>query len=71
MQDVKADKGLVVSWGGFKNSVLSEEKRSFFDIRLWSSEVLLDMIQTHYERFPDELKADLPLKRIWALVLED
>ena len=31
---------------------------------------LLDEIAKHYEQFDDELKAELPLKRVWILVEE-
>jgi restriction system protein len=30
----------------------------------------LNEIAKHYEQFDDELKAELPLKRIWILVEE-
>jgi predicted Mrr-cat superfamily restriction endonuclease len=29
------------------------------------------MIQTYYDKIPDEIKAELPLKRIWILVPEE
>jgi hypothetical protein len=32
---------------------------------------LIEAIGEHYERLPDDLQALLPLKRIWAIVLED
>jgi restriction system protein len=36
--------------------------------RLWDQGALFDEISKYYEKFDDELKAELPLKRIWALV---
>jgi restriction system protein len=60
-----------VCWGGFKSSVMQEARQSFFTIRLWDSGDLQGMILRNHDRFPDELKAELPLKRIWALVLEE
>lgn len=71
MRDFSAAHGLLVSWSGFKSSVIEEARRTYFEIRLWSAEDVLDMIQQHYEKFGDELKADLPLKRVWTIVLED
>ncbi len=38
---------------------------------MWDSGDLLGMILKNHDKFPDELKAELPLKRIWALVLEE
>jgi restriction system protein len=71
LQNFHAEQGLLVCWGGFKSTVLQEARQSFFTIRLWDSGDLLRMILKNHDRFPDELKAELPLKRIWALVLED
>lgn len=70
MSKVRAEQGLLVSWGGFNNKAIQEARDAFFSIRLWDSGDLLEAIFKHYERFDDELKAELPLKRIWGLVLE-
>jgi restriction system protein len=35
LKNFGADYGLFVSWGGFKSSVYSEGRRSFFQVRLW------------------------------------
>ncbi len=67
----QAQQGLLVCWGGFKKSVLKEAKQSFFTIRLWDSGDLFRAIARNYDRLPDELQAELPLKRIWTLVLEE
>ena len=66
-----ADQGLLVSWGGFTRAVLEEARRSFFTVRLWDSGNLIEAILKNYERLPDALVAELPLKRIWALVLSE
>jgi restriction system protein len=71
LQNFRADQGLLVAWGGFKSSVLQEARQSFFQIRLWDSGDLLKAIFKNYDKFPDQLQAELPLKRIWALVLEE
>lgn len=68
MKNFRADYGLFVSWEGFKSSVDKEKARLFFEIRLWSSEDLLREIFRLYDRLPEELQAELPLKRIWVLV---
>lgn len=71
LENFHAEQGLLVSWGGFKSSLTSEARQSFFKIRLWESSDLLRAILKNYDRFSDELQAELPLKRIWALVLEE
>jgi len=45
--------------------------RLFFEIRLWDSGDLVDVLLENYERLPEDLKAELPLKRIWTLVPEE
>ncbi len=71
LQNFRADQGLLVCWGGFKSSVLQEARQSFFQIRLWDSGDLLKAILKNYDKFPDQLQAELPLKRMWALVPEE
>jgi restriction system protein len=68
MKNFGAEQGLIVAWGGYTNAVQKEAARLFFEIRLWDSGDLVQMIQTHYEGLPDALQAELPLKRIWTLV---
>jgi restriction system protein len=71
LQNFHADQGLLVCWGGFRSSVIQEARQSFFSIRLWDSGDLLTMIQKNHDKISDDLKAELPLKRVWALVLEE
>jgi restriction system protein len=71
MSKVGANQGLIVAWGGFNSGAINEAKDSFFSIRTWDQGVLLEEIFKYYDRFDDELKAALPLKRIWGLVLEE
>jgi len=68
MRKVKAELGLLVSWSGFNNKVLSEAKEEFFFIRLWTADDILENIFKYYDKFSDEFKAELPLKRFWLLV---
>lgn len=71
MSRVRAEQGLLVAWGGFNSSCVKEASDSFFSIRLWDQGALLEQIFKYYERFDDALKAELPLKKIWALVIEE
>ncbi|WMT18531.1 restriction endonuclease [Parageobacillus toebii] len=59
-----ADQGLLVSWGGFKSTVLRDAKNNFFKVRLWDSDALLKAVLRNYDKFPDSLQAELPLKRV-------
>jgi len=71
MKNFGADRGLLVSWGGFKESVYREARTLIFEIRLWDSELLLRSLLEHYSRLPEEIQAELPLKQIWTLVPEE
>ncbi|HEU5048410.1 MAG TPA: restriction endonuclease [Rickettsiales bacterium] len=67
MQKVNATHGLLVAWGGFKQSLEKERARQFFIVRLWDQNDLIQQIQQHYDKLEDEIKAELPLKRIWMI----
>lgn len=66
-----ADYGILVAWGGLTKIADQEIGRSFFTTKLWDQGKVVDEILKHYEKFSDELKAELPLKRIWTIVEED
>ena len=71
MQNVQADQGLLVSWGGFKTSVDREVAAQFFRVRLWDSDALIAQPLDHYDKLDEDLRAELPLKRIWTVAMED
>jgi len=71
MTNFKADQGLLVSWGGFNKAVENEARLSFFSVRLWDANDLVEAVLKNYDSLPEELKSELPLKRIWALVIEE
>jgi restriction system protein len=66
-----SDQGLLVSWGGFTNPVKQDAKKAFFTIRLWDQGDVVDAILQNYERLDDDIKAELPLKRIWIMVEDE
>jgi restriction system protein len=66
-----AEEGLFVSWNGFKTNVQKELAASFFKVRLWSQKELLEALFAHYDQLDDDLKAELPLKRIWTVAIQD
>ena len=71
MQNYGADLGLLVSWGGFKGSVLKESLTNFFKIRLWDQGSLINELLKVYDKLPEDFRAELPLKRVWLLVSEE
>ncbi len=71
MSKFNATEGLFVSWSGFKSNVQKELASSFFRLRLWGRKELLEALFANYDKLGDELKAELPLKRIWAVAVPD
>lgn len=67
MQNVAADQGLLVSWGGFRSSVEKETAQHFFKVRLWDQDTILDQLFSSYEKLDENIRAELPLKRFWSL----
>ncbi len=67
MQKVQADQGLLVSWSGFKSSVDRETPTEFFRVRLWDQKALIDQLLEHYEKLDEDIRAEVPLKRIWTV----
>jgi restriction system protein len=66
-----AQEGLFVAWGGFKTNVQKELAASFFRVRLWTQKELLEALFAYYDHLDDDLKAELPLKRIWTVASQD
>jgi len=71
MQTVHATEGLFVSWSGFKTSVNKQMSSSFFSVRLWTQRDLLEALFANYDQLEDDIKAEIPLKRIWSLAIKE
>jgi restriction system protein len=65
-----ADQGLVVAWAGLTKSAEAELRQQFFQVRVWTADDLIRELTSVYDRLPDDLQAELPLKRVWTLALE-
>lgn len=68
MQSYGAEQGLLVSWAGFTKPAEAEAKTKHFQIRLWDQSDVLAAVFRTYDRFPEEIRAELPLARTWLLV---
>jgi restriction system protein len=71
MSKFNAPQGLFVSWGGFKTNVQKGLAQSFFKVRLWSQTELFEALLAHYDKLDADLKAELPLKRIWTIAAQE
>ncbi|MCY9783140.1 restriction endonuclease [Nocardiopsis sp. EMB25] len=66
-----ADHGLLVAWGGVTREVdRMLMGHQYFTLRIWQDKDLMDAIFRTYDRLPEEIVKDLPLKRVWTLVEE-
>lgn len=70
MQNVNASQGLLVSWGGFKTSIDRQKATQFFRVRLWNRDDLIQKLLENYERLDEDLRAEIPLKRIWTVAMD-
>jgi restriction system protein len=71
MEAFRAQQGLLVAWGGFKGSVREEARHAHFSTRLWDADDFLDELFAVYDQLPGDLRSDLPLQRVWALVVTE
>jgi restriction system protein len=71
MANFGATRGLMVSWGGFTKTARAEARRLFFQLRLWDADDVIQRVEERYDRLPQEMQTDLPLRRIWTLVADD
>ena len=60
-----------MSWGGFTHPAKMDARKDFFKIRLWNQGDIVNAILENYERLDDDIKAELPLKRIWVVVNDE
>ena len=71
IQETQADFGLLVSWNGFTAPVRKRVNELYFRVRLWGRQEIIDNLFAVYEQLPEEITAELPLKRTWTLVPDD
>ena len=71
MSKFNANQGLFVAWGGFKQNVQRDLATSFFRLRLWSQDDLLEELFSVYDKLDDEIKVQLPLKRVWTVAANE
>ncbi|WP_439888049.1 restriction endonuclease [Pseudomonas sp. MBLB4123] len=71
MSKFNAGQGLFVAWGGYRSNVQKELASSFFRLRLWNQDDLLEQLFLHYDTLDEGIKSELPLKRIWTAALPE
>lgn len=71
VHDTQADFGLMVSWSGFTTPVLRRVNELYFRVRLWGRDEIMDALLRTYDRLPEDIRTDLPLQRVWAMVPDE
>lgn len=67
MGRIRADQALLVSWSGVTRDAELEMRREFFRVRVWDADELFRQLTAVYDKLPEEIQAELPLKRIWTI----
>ena len=65
-----AEQALLVAWGGVTSAARRELRSQFFRLRVWDADDLIEAVLRNYGKLSEDLRADLPLKRVWSLVEE-
>jgi restriction system protein len=65
-----ADYALFVSWSGFSTHALAMAKTKWFQLRLWTADDLVEQATSIYDDLPDDIRAKLPLRRVWISAAE-
>ena len=71
MQSVHAEQGLLVSWGGFKQSVEADRAAHFFRVRLWGPDDLIREMLSVYNDIDADMRNELPLKQVWVVASDE
>lgn len=67
MESFRAEQGLLVSWGGFNRALVREARLSYFKVRLWHADDVIQSLFENYAKLSDKLRNEIPLSRIWML----
>ena len=63
-----ADHGLLVSLSDFTRSVRNENERSFFQIRLWGPNELVERLLDTYDQLPEDIRSEIPIRNRGILI---
>jgi restriction system protein len=67
MASLGARQGLLVAWGGVTKPARDALKQNQLSVRVWEAADVVDGVLARYEQLDEDIKAKLPLKRVWML----
>jgi restriction system protein len=62
-----AEQGLLVAWGGLSKPARDTLKNHHLRVRVWEAADVVDAVLRTYDHLPEEIRAVLPLRRVWML----
>ncbi|MET8204280.1 restriction endonuclease [Micromonospora taraxaci] len=62
-----AEQGLLVAWGGLTKPARDTLKNQHLRVRVWEAADVVDAVLRTYDRLPEEIRAQVPLRRVWML----
>lgn len=67
MSNFGADQGLLVAWGGLSKPARDALKSQQLRVRVWEAADVVDAVLRSYDELSEEIRAQLPLRRVWML----
>ena len=68
MKHFDASHGILVTWSGLTKSAYKEINKAFFETRVWDQGTIVKELTENYDNLDDELKAEIPLQKIWTII---
>jgi restriction system protein len=62
-----AEQGLLVAWGGLSKQARDTLRNQRMRVRVWESSDVVDAVLRTYDRLPESIRTQVPLKRVWML----
>lgn len=62
-----ATQGLLVAWGGLSKPAHDQIRQQKMRVQLWEESQVVDSVLAHYDALPEDIRAKVPLKRVWVL----
>lgn len=70
MSTHQAEQGLLVAWGGLSKPARDALKPQQLRVRVWEATDVVEAVLRTYDRLPEDIRSQLPLRRVWMLAEE-
>lgn len=67
MSTHQAEQGLLVAWGGLSKPARDALKPQQLRVRVWEAADVVEAVLRTYDRLPEDIRSQLPLRRVWML----